>query len=176
MSALRLINETTVSSDVRTINVTDVFSDDFDIYKVTISLNYSTSSSQEYIDLRAITSSGSVISSTDYRVASLVMLSDATFQENRSASETRYRYVGYADNAANGSATTVWFFNPTNNNSYTGIIAQGMSYRASDTDTVGTKAIGNLYQASKITGFQVFPNTSDISNAVIRTYGLRIDK
>ena len=35
MSALRLINETEITSSVSSVNVTDVFSADFDIYKVT---------------------------------------------------------------------------------------------------------------------------------------------
>ena len=35
MSNLRLINETLVTSAVSTVSVTDVFSSDFDIYKVT---------------------------------------------------------------------------------------------------------------------------------------------
>ena len=34
MSNLRLINETTTTAGVQTINITDVFSNDFDIYKL----------------------------------------------------------------------------------------------------------------------------------------------
>ena len=36
MSNLRLINETTVSSSVANVSVTDVFSENFDIYKINI--------------------------------------------------------------------------------------------------------------------------------------------
>ena len=37
MSNLRLINETTISSAVSSVDITDVFSADFDIYKITAS-------------------------------------------------------------------------------------------------------------------------------------------
>ena len=36
MSNLRLINETVSTSDVASISVTDLFTDDFDIYKVVL--------------------------------------------------------------------------------------------------------------------------------------------
>ena len=51
MSALRLINETTVSSSVSSVNVTDVFSSDFDIYKITSDLFFN---SQTWVQLRFI--------------------------------------------------------------------------------------------------------------------------
>ena len=35
MSNLRLINETSITSSVSSVNVEDVFTDDFDIYKIT---------------------------------------------------------------------------------------------------------------------------------------------
>ena len=38
MSNLRLINETNVTSSTSTVNVTDVFSADYDIYKITLEL------------------------------------------------------------------------------------------------------------------------------------------
>ena len=49
MSALRLINETTVSSAVRSVEITDVFSADFDIYKIVGVTNFTV---EEYIDIR----------------------------------------------------------------------------------------------------------------------------
>ena len=40
MSNLRLINETTVSASTSSVSVTDVFSADFDIYKITTNSFY----------------------------------------------------------------------------------------------------------------------------------------
>ena len=75
MSNLRLINETTVTSAVRTVEITDVFSADFDIYKIVGVNNFT---AEEYIDMRLINSSGSVVSASNYDNAGLLMKSDAT--------------------------------------------------------------------------------------------------
>ena len=63
MSNLRLINETTVTSGTTTVNITDVFNSDYDIYKVTLEGFYA--SGIDYFYLRLINSSGSVISATN---------------------------------------------------------------------------------------------------------------
>ena len=62
MSNLRLLNETTVTSGVSTISTTDVFSSDFDIFKITLEGFYA--STIDYFYLRLINSSGSVIATT----------------------------------------------------------------------------------------------------------------
>ena len=52
MSNLRLLNQTTVSSAVTTVNITDVFSADYDIYKIVLS--NTTASSTIDLDLKFI--------------------------------------------------------------------------------------------------------------------------
>jgi len=64
MSALRLINETEITSGVNTLSVTDVFTDDFDIYKIVFS-DVSTGANS-ILQYRFINSAGSVISSSSY--------------------------------------------------------------------------------------------------------------
>ena len=81
MSNLRLINETTVSSSVTLVNVTDVFTSDFDIYKIVLSDTVSDFNTSD-LDMRFINSSGSVISSSDYQYAWLRVRSDSSFNEN----------------------------------------------------------------------------------------------
>ena len=66
MSNLRLINETEITSGVATVNITDVFSADFDIYKITTSGFTTVSTTSTDLDGRFINSSGSVISSSSY--------------------------------------------------------------------------------------------------------------
>ena len=64
MSNLRLINQTTFSS-VNTVNITDVFSEDFDVYKITYN------GAGQYGLLKFINSSGSVMSDASYDTARL---------------------------------------------------------------------------------------------------------
>ena len=44
MSNLRLINETTTTAGVQTVSITDVFSSDFDIYKIVGAVNLANNS------------------------------------------------------------------------------------------------------------------------------------
>ena len=60
MSNLRLINETTVTSSVSTVSVTDIFSTNFDIYKIVG--DFTSSGGDSDSSLQFINSSGSVIS------------------------------------------------------------------------------------------------------------------
>jgi hypothetical protein len=78
---MRLIDETTVSSTVASVNVENVFSSDFDIYMITYG-NATSDINPIDINLRYINSSGSVISSSDYDQAWLRMRQSG-FNENR---------------------------------------------------------------------------------------------
>ena len=65
MSSLRLLNETTVGSSVSNVKITDVFSADFDIYKITF--NGTDTSADTDIDLQLVTAGGTTIrNSSDY--------------------------------------------------------------------------------------------------------------
>ena len=84
MSNLRLINETNASS-VSSVNITDVFSADFDIYKIEIEADDYNANS--LLTLRLINSSGSVISSTNYQNANLYLRTDSGYNEERSTAD-----------------------------------------------------------------------------------------
>ena len=70
MSNLRLINET-ITTVSNTVSITDVFSADFDIYKIVISglTDQDTNVANEINGIRLINSGGSVITSSDYDYA-----------------------------------------------------------------------------------------------------------
>jgi hypothetical protein len=171
MSNLRLINETTVTSAVRSVEITDVFSADFDIYKIVGVTNFT---GEEYIDIRLINSIGSVVSTSNYDNASLLMQSSTTFSQNRNTNVTKAQYLGYAgDVVAEAGSFVTWVFNPYSTSSYTFLLSQGGAKRTAN--TLITKGISVLKQTSSITGFQLYPNVSNVDNASIRTYGLRVD-
>ena len=87
MSALRLINETSGSS-VSSLNVTDVFNSDFDIYKIVI--NNLDQTATNYLEARLINQSGSVVSSANYNFASQEQLSGANSTEKKGTSKTKW--------------------------------------------------------------------------------------
>ena len=170
MSALRLINETEITGAVSFVNVQDVFSADFDIYKITYAGG--TPSTTTSVDLRFINSSGSVIAS-DYDYARLSMTSHIAFAEIRSTTGT---FVDdfFSGNSYNDGQSVGWVFNPYSSSSYTFALYQNMS--ASSTPyTWGQKGIAVLHQSTSCTGFQFLPSGATFSTGFIRTYGLRVD-
>ena len=177
MSNLRLINQTTVSSSVGFVNVENVFSADYDIYKI-VGSNFSTASTtatESY--LRYINSSGSVISS-DYEFASYYMPADATFSDIRTdntGDSTKIHYaMGNADQEGEYAGGVLYIFNPFNSSCYTLDTSQQISHY-SNPRLLATKGFGVLKQNSSITGFQFMFPSSDVSSGVINTFGLRVD-
>tara|TARA_Y100000361_G_scaffold56091_1_gene48949 strand:+ start:2011 stop:2544 length:534 start_codon:yes stop_codon:yes gene_type:complete len=176
MSNLRLINETTTTAGVQTVNITDVFSSDFDIYKIVGAVNLANNSTATGFNLRLINSSGTVISS-GYEYAQLALKGETSFNENRGGSETRFWNVfGALDDSGQSAGNVAYVFNPFSSSSYTFCLWSSSSKPSGNYRMY--KGIGNLYQLSSITGFQAELNESAgefASGGKIRTYGLRVD-
>lgn len=176
MSNLRLINETTTTAGVQTVNITDVFSSDFDIYKIVGAVNLANNSTATGFNLRFINSSGSVIS-TDYDYAQQAMKAEASFGTNKSTSETRlWNVFGALDDSGQSAGNVAYVFNPFSSSSYTFCLWQSSSKPSGNYRMY--KGIGVLHQLNSITGFQAELNESAgefASGGKIRTYGLRVD-
>lgn len=172
MSNLRLINETSTTGTVSTLNVTDVFTADFDIYKIVI--NDLDVTANPYIYLRFINTSGSVISS-GYDIAWLNMYSWTTFTESKA---TNFDKIGLGWANSNASDANIgivaYVFNPFSSSSYSFTINQSSAH------TLGTgmgslKGIGVLKNTASMGGFQCLLNTGSIEQLTVKTYGLRVD-
>ena len=173
MSNLRLLNETTVSSGVASVSVTDVFSSDFDIYKITFTdMEIQT---EDYTSMRLINSSGNIVTNTIYNNASRIMYSHTSFFNAQNTTDNKFYYLNYLypNSYDDGNGNTIYIFNPFDTSSYTFIINQGTGY-ANGVGNYNFKGIGVLKETSSITGINVF-RTGNINNIKIRTYGLRVD-
>jgi len=172
MSNLRLINETEITSTVSSVDVQNVFSADYDIYKITVAINESSSGNQEWIRLRLINSSGSIVTASEYDYALYVMNSNASFYETRNTNQSADSYsgIGYADDTGNGGA--MYVFNPYNSSSYTFMIAQSGS--SVGTVLYANKGISVHKSTEIITGIN-FHTIQSWGSGIIRTYGLRVD-
>jgi len=170
MSNLRLISETSATS-VSTLELQDVFTDDFDIYKF---YTYYQSSAEEEQDIRLLNSSGSAITS-DYDYAMLVTQSATSFSELRATNQTFFRVINKNENNYGGVAIG-YIFNPTSTSSYTFLMSQcSHNYDLGGTSNVyeGFKNIGVLKQTTKVTGLQLINNTT--ADCELKVYGLRVD-
>ena len=174
MSNLRLINETEITSTVTSVNVEDVFTADFDVYKIVCTIKESAAGQQQYARLRFINSSGSVITSSNYDYAQHKVLAGGTEVENRSTTADNLLYFGNPFTEDTGGTSTIYVFNPYSSSEYSFVMGQG-SYTSSGSLQV-VKGIGVYHQAETVTGFQFYQSSGSMgSGSIIRTYGLRVD-
>jgi hypothetical protein len=175
MSNLRLINETT-ASNVANVSVTDVFTSDFDIYKLVINnTDLTTSGVNTQIIMRFINSSGSVISTANYDFAYQNLKPYAVFTEGKNTNQTGIEgNIWLGEDTADSGGTVIYIFNPNNSSSYTFSLFQSFSTLISD-NGYATKGIGVLKQTSSISGFYLYLGTGSFDTITAKTYGLRVD-
>ena len=173
MSNLRLINETTVSSGVATVNITDVFSSDYDIYKIVSTAHIHNADKDIY--MRYINSSDSIVSDSDYDTASLVMKSADAFTEMPST-KVDIDYGGYFNltSGDEGGAAVEYVFNPTNTSSYTWGTNQSQGMYGTS-GSYGTKTIRVLKQTTSITGINLYNGESsdNFGGGKVSVYGVK---
>ena len=168
MSNLRLLNETTGSS-VGLVQITDVFSADYDIYMISCLRNDSTNGQG---NLRYINASGSVVTASNYDFASLYMYTHTTHTESKLTNQNQIQDA-FANFSEGGSVT--YIFNPFQSDTYTFNLTQSQNYAGSTTPSTPMRCIGVFKKAEKITGFQVIEGTGGNMTNIVRTYGLRTD-
>ena len=168
MSNLRLLNKTTATS-VSSISITDVFSSDFDIYKITYTM--SDASVGTAIDLRLINLSGSIVSS-NYDFARLLMYANTSFVQSTGTNQTFMRGMGEATEQGNGNI--FYLFNCFSSSSYT--FGLGQSAGVTGTDNLNFKWIGVLKNTKGMKGFNLFTADGTVLDTFeAKTYGLRVD-
>ena len=174
MSNLRLINETTVASGVSTVNITDVFNSDYDIYKIVSTANILNADKDIY--MRYINSSGSIVSASNYDTATLTMKGHSSYSETPST-KVNINYGGLFNlTSGNESGGAVeYVFNPTDTSSYTFGINQSIGMYS--TGVYGTKGIRVLKQTNSITGIHLYngESTDNFGGGTVKIYGLRVD-
>lgn len=171
MSNLRLINETTATS-VSSISVTDVFSADFDIYKIIIKNVDTTFENYHYA--RLINSSGSIVTASVYDYATQYMRSYNTFIASTVVTDDEFTRFGVQDTGAEDGGTTVaYIFNPYLSSTYTHFINQHSAQGS--LGTVGLKGLGQLRENSSITGIQFYPAGGNYDTVTVQVFGIRVD-
>ena len=154
---LELISTTTMTDDVQTVNITNVFSDKYDVYMIKGSNMIGKNSTATGANLRLINSSDSVLSS-DYDFAQLTLKGEASFSEGKSTTATRLENVfGGLDDSGQSQGNVAYIFNPFSSSLYTFCQWQSSSMLG---NLRGHKGIGVLHTTASITGFQVELNES----------------
>ena len=178
MSNLRLIKQVETESNITSVSLTDVFSSDYDFYKVTVAETTYDVSNTDVIALkiRFINSSGTKISASNYDSANMLMKAEATKDEDKFQNGT-YSYSGVLIGNYENAGGSHWIYNPYQSDVYTFINFEGAGgYDTSSNKMRSAKGIGVLKQQASMTGICFYSsNTANTFSAVVSVYGLRVD-
>ena len=127
--SLEFINETSVTSGVATVSATDVFSANYDVYKITLEGFYA--STIDYFYLRLINSNGNVVVSNSafaglYDNASLEMRTSGAYNERKGTNFTgMFSSTSFLPNSEAENYNGVFYlFNPASSLSYSFMLGQ----------------------------------------------------
>jgi len=178
MSNLRLINETTISSSQSSTTVNDIFSSDYDIYKIVVNDFTQAGATETAISMRYVNSAGSILTDSNYDYAFLTMKTGASFAEGRNTNQAKLLWAaGYSGASPDTMGNVIYVFNPYSSSSYTFSLGQNFSSDFGTTYGVSWKSIGVYTQTSSVTGINLYDSdgAGAYDGGVIRTYGLRVD-
>tara|TARA_R100000231_G_scaffold122276_1_gene92422 strand:- start:2793 stop:3332 length:540 start_codon:yes stop_codon:yes gene_type:complete len=177
MSALRFLHETKVdesSGVLFTVEIRDVFTSDFDLYKVTFNNTHSGGAATG-MNLRYINSGGQVLVDSNYDYARQGNFSNQSSGENDNENDTKHVNHGpiFYTTEAQGGGSVMYVSNPFNIAEYTFSFSEN-AYR--DSSSHGNyQAIGCYTNPQCITGMQFHLGNSSASFRKLncRVYGIR---
>ena len=159
------------SGTASTLDVTNCFSDKYDVYKLVIP-TFEVSNTSNSVHIRLLDSSSTVISASEYDNAGLVVLSYSSFTETRETGQSYIRYIGYSTvNVDVGIGATIYVYNPYDSSSYTFLQYQASGW-VNGSGLAGYKSVNVHKSAEQITGFQLSAGTSTMDNIEVSVYGL----
>ena len=173
MDNLRLINQTSTTTGVASLSVTDVFSADYDVYKITFT--DTEFAALDWMEFRFINSSGTVITSSKYDEGVLELDTGGDFGQGKEQNDTNFsRLIRSHTSEAKGGDAIMFLFNPFSSSSYTYGLSKSFG---TITNGFGTNGIFLLKELASMTGFQVRDNntTRPFAGGSVKTYGLRVD-
>tara|TARA_A100001201_G_scaffold141239_2_gene136170 strand:+ start:485 stop:1012 length:528 start_codon:yes stop_codon:yes gene_type:complete len=161
------------SGRITTLNISDCFPSKYKIFQVFCDANCYTDIARQ-VDVRLLDSGGNVISDSEYAYARLQLRSNASFNENKSSSDTNWdRPFCTNDNNPEPSVGILTLYNPNDATSYTFATSQGASMNGTGS-LRGAKFIGVHKSTEEITGLQIFNSDSAMDTGTkLTVYGVK---
>ena len=177
---LEFIKSETQSSSVTTFNVTDCFSDKYDVYQILIS-KADSNLDNLFFKLNFLDTSDAVITDSTYDAASLRLVASGSFLEDTFTNQTGFRNVAQFDATdSNSAGINIMVYNPNDSSSYTFITAQSVTSIPAAALMAGTKYIGVLKNTETVTGLRLgFTDgsgnlsASGINDCTVKIFGVK---
>jgi len=176
MSNLRLLNQTVMPASVSSLTVNNMFSADYDVYKIIVTGMQTTGSTATDVDGRLVDSSGKIDSQSKYDYSFMRLLPNTNYQtDGRAVNNSAALDLVYTNKDGNSSAnTTIYVFDPFASDRYTFFVKEAVV--SEDDAHRGQKYIACHKVLGSYTGLNFFEsNTRPFEGAKILTYGIRVD-
>jgi len=170
-SNLEFIKNVNGSSNVSSFDVTNVFSDKYDVYKIVTKIT--TDSEFLEVPMRLLDIGGSQISAAEYDYAFLELRSSTTFGQGKGSGDTEIiRPIRTGSGAASAGNNIFYIHNPYDSSSYTYYNYQVAAWSSGTPQFGGQKGIGVHNSAERITGFKYFVTSNNITSHNVSVYGV----
>ena len=167
MGNLELVKSVSGTS-VTFLEVTDCFSDKYDVYQIPSVDGQLTTGAANYV-LEFLDSGGTPITTSVYDRAFLTVRSFNTFIETRGTGNGNYIF-GYV-NASESNGFEMFVYNPYSSSDYTFLNYQQSSFSVGNGGN-GFKGIGVMKSAQTVTGIKLSGTSGTFSSIAVSVYGL----
>lgn len=179
MSNIRLINETNASS-VAKVTINDLFSADYDIYKLQFTNLVQATSTATFSFIRFLNASGSEVSNSNYDTGKLVTRAGGAFSHTfYNGQSYLWNQIYNVVNESDFGGGTMYVFNPYSSSEYTFTLSQSFfRYNGTSGGTTGHegyKSVGVLKETTRLTGACFTNDTGNFTSFGVRVYGIRED-
>ena len=174
MSNLRLINETTISATASTVNITNLFTSDFQVYKM-IFTDFKTDTTGQVFSGRFIDAVGNVIQEDSlYDYAVLEMKSNGSSGEDKGTSQNNMQsIIGRMGDKDQSFGCVLYIYLPNKTDTFTFVTSQFSGMSGSN-----LRQFQGMFAYKKdvsVTGLQIRNNNNNFTAGNIRTFGIRVD-
>jgi hypothetical protein len=168
MSALRFIKRLDLSTSVSSLSITDVFTSDFNSYKVMFRDFRTASTTAENLYIQYIDTGGAKITSGSYNAAVRYIQSTSGKSDFRSTNATSM-LVGSADQEPESSGILINVFNPMSSTAFTNHTVHSIS--AITGQGIVHMGVGGIESTVQVSGICIYPASGSIDKGTILVYG-----
>ncbi len=158
---------------VTSLNITDCFSADYDVYYLSIT-KIDQSSNGTFVYHRLLDSSNAPISDSSYDQAILILSSSGGTEYRTTNQSSGFGIAGYGmRDIEDGMGNGAYIFNPYDSSSYTFFTAQSSFIINAGTTMEGYKTTSVLKSAEQCNGIQLNAGVGDFTNIKATIYGVK---
>lgn len=171
-SSLEFIKNVNGSSNVSSVDVTNVFSDKYDVYKVVSKIT--TDSAFLEVPIRLFDSGGTIINQSEYNYGFIELRSSTTFGKGVGENQAEIlRPMRTGSGAGAVGNNVLYIFNPYSSSSFTFFNMQVSAYSSGTPQSAGQKGIAVHKSAETISGFRYFVTSDNITSHSVSVFGVK---